>query len=55
MITGEIKNKIDSIWDDFFQSFFIPSPQTLKAVITKLDELFENPEVQVRDMLGEEK
>ena len=34
-------------------AFSIPSPQTLKAVITKLDELFENPEVQTRDMLGD--
>lgn len=34
-------------------AFSIPSPQTLKAVITKLDELFENPEVQARDMLGD--
>lgn len=34
-------------------TFSIPSPQTLKAVITKLDELFENPEVQTRDMLGD--
>lgn len=34
-------------------SFSIPSPQTLKSVITKLDELFENPEVQTRDMLGD--
>ncbi len=34
-------------------AFSIPSPQTLKAVITKLDELFENPEVRARDMLGD--
>ena len=34
-------------------AFSIPSPQTLKTVITKLDELFENPEVKTRDMLGD--
>ena len=34
-------------------NFTIPSPQTLKTVITKLDELFENKDVQSRDMLGD--
>jgi len=34
-------------------NFTIPNPQTLKTVITKLDELFENKDVQARDMLGD--
>lgn len=34
-------------------AFTIPNAQTLKSVITKLDELYKNSEVQNRDMLGD--
>ncbi len=34
-------------------NFAIPNPQTLQTMITKMDELFENEEVQARDMLGD--
>lgn len=38
MITGEIKSKVDKIWD----AFTIPTPALLAKVVDMIDQVTEN-------------
>ena len=59
MITGEIKNKIDSIWDDFFSAgmseyLTVIEQFSYLMFIHSLDEV-ENETEQYEKMSGEKK